>query len=184
VPSDQQFTRNVSAEIFVVCREFLAPKAIDPKFLDPKHVFKDLDVSTSLDKGIAGNNIQANVFQPDKKRRHREGYADNDYTLFKQIGVAEFIRASDPIAVLGAVNKMTLTTEEEKPYVFRSLPSTPSLFTHWSASWASLPLTSSDIKANLDDLKVLGKGDFKALLKWRSALREEVCYFLAHHLSI
>jgi AdoMet-dependent rRNA methyltransferase SPB1 len=26
----------------------------------------------------------------------------------------------------------------------------------------------------LDDLKVLGKGDFKALLKWRTALREEV----------
>ncbi|KAI0304938.1 Spb1 C-terminal domain-containing protein [Russula brevipes] len=148
-------SRNVSAEIFVVCREFLAPKAIDPKFLDPKHVFKDLDVSTSLDKGIAGNNTQANVFQPDKKRRHRDGYADNDYTLFKQIGVAEFIHASDPIAVLGAVNKMTLTTEEEKP-------------------WASFPLTSSDIKANLNDLKVLGKGDFKALLKWRSALREEL----------
>ncbi len=43
-------------------------------------------------------------------------------------------------------------------------------------SWASLPLTSEDIKANVDDLKVLGKGDFKALLKWRTALREEVCF--------
>jgi hypothetical protein len=30
--------------------------------------------------------------------------------------------------------------------------------------------------ANLDDLKVLGKGDFKALLKWRTALREDVCF--------
>jgi AdoMet-dependent rRNA methyltransferase SPB1 len=37
-----------------------------------------------------------------------------------------------------------------------------------------MPLTSLDVKANLDDLKVLGKGDFKALLKWRTALREEV----------
>lgn len=42
-------------------------------------------------------------------------------------------------------------------------------------SWALLPLTSSEVKANLNDLKVLGKGDFKALLKWRTALREEVC---------
>lgn len=42
-------------------------------------------------------------------------------------------------------------------------------------SWALLPLTSSDVKANLNDLKVLGKGDFKVLLKWRIALREEVC---------
>ncbi|KAI9445254.1 Spb1 C-terminal domain-containing protein [Lactarius indigo] len=148
-------SRNVSAEIFIVCREFLAPKAIDPKFLDPKHVFKDVDATLTLPNGTAANNVQANVFQPEKKRRHRDGYDDNDYTLFKQVGVAEFIHASDPIAVLGAVNKMTFTTEEEK-------------------SWALLPLTSSDVKANLDDLKVLGKGDFKVLLKWRTALREEL----------
>ncbi|KAH9175299.1 Spb1 C-terminal domain-containing protein [Lactarius sanguifluus] len=148
-------SRNVSAEIFIVCREFLAPKAIDPKFLDPKHVFKDVDATLTLPNGTAANNVQANVFQPEKKRRHRDGYDDNDYTLFKQVGVAEFIHASDPIAVLGAVNKMTFTTEEEK-------------------SWASLPLTSLDVKANLDDLKVLGKGDFKVLLKWRTALREEL----------
>ena len=172
---NQQFTRNVSAEIFVVCREFLAPKAIDPKFLDPKHVFKDLEASISLDKGAAVNDAQANVFQPDKKRRHRGGYADNDYTLFKQIGVAEFIHSPDPIAILGVVNKMNFTTEEEKPFVLQPLPCTFLLFTCLPTSWASLPLTSEDIKANLDDLKVLGKGDFKVLLKWRTALREEVC---------
>lgn len=33
--------------------------------------------------------------------------------------------------------------------------------------------TSEDVKANCSDLKVLGKGDFKILLKWRLALREE-----------
>lgn len=100
-----------------MCREFLAPKAIDPKFLDPKHVFKELDATSTLPNGTAANNAQANVFKPEKRRRHREGYNDNDYTLFKQVGVAEFINASDPIAVLGAVNKMTFTTEEEKSYV-------------------------------------------------------------------
>jgi len=78
-------------------------------------VFKDLDAT--LPQGTAANNAQANVFQPEKRRRHREGYNDNDYTLFKQVGVAEFIHASDPIAVLGAVNKMTFTTEEEKSCV-------------------------------------------------------------------
>src|SRR6267154_4659321 len=111
------YSRNVSAEIFVVCREFLAPKAIDPKFLDPKHVFKDLDAAALLEKGITGSNAQANVFQPDKKRRHRDGYADNNYTLFKKIGVAEFIHAPDPVTVLGTVNKMSFTTEEEMAYV-------------------------------------------------------------------
>lgn len=40
--------------------------------------------------------------------------------------------------------------------------------------WAALPITSADVKANCEDLKVLGKGDFKTLIKWRTALREEV----------
>ncbi|KAJ7103421.1 FtsJ-domain-containing protein [Mycena belliarum] len=150
-------SRNVSAEIFVVCRDFLAPKHIDPKFLDPKHVFKDLAAATAsgTDKGSSAQNIQANVFQPEKKRRKRDGYADGDYTLFKAISVAEFVRSPDPITVLGTVNKMTFVTEEEK-------------------EWYALEITTGDIKSNCDDLKVLGKGDFKALLKWRLALREEL----------
>jgi AdoMet-dependent rRNA methyltransferase SPB1 len=38
--------------------------------------------------------------------------------------------------------------------------------------------TTVDIQANCDDLKVLGKSDFKALLKWRATLREMVSSFL------
>jgi hypothetical protein len=41
-------------------------------------------------------------------------------------------------------------------------------------SWLRLKMTSEDVKKNCEDLKVLGKGDFKALLRWRSALRQEV----------
>lgn len=108
--------RNVSAEIFVVCRDFLAPTHIDPKFLDPKHVFKDIATSTAsgTDKGLASNNAQANVFQPEKKRRQRDGYADGDYTLFKKIPAGDFVRSLDPISLLGAVNKIDFETEEEK----------------------------------------------------------------------
>jgi AdoMet-dependent rRNA methyltransferase SPB1 len=96
-----------------------------------------------------------NVFQPGKKRRHRDGYEDGDYTLFKSKPVSEFIRSSDPITILGTINKMEFVSEEEK-------------------SWLKSDATTADVKANLDDLKVLGKGDFKALLKWRTAIREEV----------
>ncbi|KAI0715277.1 Spb1 C-terminal domain-containing protein [Earliella scabrosa] len=150
-------SRNVSAEIFVVCREFLAPKHIDPKFFDPRHVFKELTASVPADEqaGIMAKNAQANVFQPDKKRRQRDGYADGDYTLYKEAGAADFIRGPDPVAFLGTYNKITFKTDEEK-------------------EWLKLEITTSDVKANCEDLKVLGKGDFKALLRWRTALREEI----------
>lgn len=110
--------RNVSAEIFVVCRDFLAPKHIDPKFFDPKHVFKDISASLPAegDKGTSSKNYQANVFQPEKKRRNRDGYNDGDYILFKKAGAADFIRCLDPVAFLGSINKITFATEEEKQY--------------------------------------------------------------------
>ncbi|KZT05898.1 uncharacterized protein LAESUDRAFT_701311 [Laetiporus sulphureus 93-53] len=150
-------SRNVSAEIFVVCRDFLAPKHIDPKFFDPKDVFKDLSASLSATGGAGTSSAkhQANVFQPDKKRRHRDGYDDGDYILFKKTGAAEFIRCQDPVTFLGSFNKITFETEEEK-------------------EWLKLDVTSPDVTANCEDLKVLGKGDFKTLIKWRIALRQEL----------
>jgi AdoMet-dependent rRNA methyltransferase SPB1 len=40
--------------------------------------------------------------------------------------------------------------------------------------WLKSRHTTSDVIANCNDLKVLGKGDFKALMKWRLALRLEL----------
>jgi hypothetical protein len=159
--------RNVSAEIFVVCSNFLAPKVIDPKFLDPKHVFKAVSAlppapipSGSGDAPrIVLTPAAANVFQPGKKRRHRDGYDDGDYTLFKAASASDFLKTHDAITFLGTFNKIEFRSDEEK-------------------AWLKHELTSADIKSNFDDLKVLGKGDFKALLKWRSSMREEVIGFL------
>ncbi|KAJ3542705.1 hypothetical protein NM688_g5946 [Phlebia brevispora] len=149
-------SRNVSAEIFVVCRDFLAPKQIDPKFFDPKHVFKDLTMSAPAEGDqTAAANAQVNVFQPEKKRRKRDGYDEGDYTLFKKASAAEFIRCQDAVTFLGSVNKITFQTDEEK-------------------EWLQLDVTTPDVQANCEDLKVLGKGDFKTLMRWRTALREEI----------
>ncbi|KAG8817972.1 AdoMet-dependent rRNA methyltransferase spb1, partial [Serendipita sp. 399] len=163
-------SRNVSAEIFVVCREFHAPKYIDPKFLDPKHVFKDLaatrdnkddnDPSSKLlvDKSTSANNAHANVFMPEKKRRRRDGYDEGDYTLFRTLSAKDFIysSATDAVGLLGTTNRITFESEEEK-------------------RWKKLKdITSADVLASCEDLKVLGKGDFKGLMKWRTTLREEI----------
>ncbi|KAI9470975.1 MAG: Spb1 C-terminal domain-containing protein [Benjaminiella poitrasii] len=139
-------SRNVSAEIFVVCRDFIAPKKIDPRILDPKSVFSDV--------GAEEHKKMTDIFKPEKKNRHRDGYEDGDYTLHRKTDVMEFVRSQDPINVLGSYNQFTWDSDESRELLKRDI-------------------TTEDIKVNCEDLKVLGKGDFKALLKWRATIREE-----------
>ncbi|CAO1634023.1 unnamed protein product [Parajaminaea phylloscopi] len=167
-------SRNVSAEIFVVCQEFKAPRRIDPKFLDPQHVFKDLDpvaataaggpggaeggpgaVADDAMKGTSAANVHANVFEPEKKRRKREGYEEGNYTLHKSIAAHEFVSGADAVSMLGTYNEITFKDAADKE-----------LLKHHE--------TTDDIKANCEDLKVLGRKDFRNLMRWRLALREHL----------
>lgn len=67
-------------------------------------------------EGPSVNDTQANVFHPEKKRRHRSGYADGDYTLYHTVPVTKFIESPEPIAILGTYNKISFETDEEKEY--------------------------------------------------------------------
>jgi AdoMet-dependent rRNA methyltransferase SPB1 len=144
-------SRNVSAEIFVVCRGFKAPKRIDPKFLDPKHVFAELQDATP--------NNEARVFNPEKKKRKREGYEEGDYTQFKEIPVTEFINTTDPIAILGTYNKLSF---DQAPGGDLAL-----------ATLNRLEETTDEIRTCCEDLKILGKKEFRNLLRWRLKVREK-----------
>ncbi|KAJ2028142.1 AdoMet-dependent rRNA methyltransferase spb1, partial [Coemansia sp. S610] len=140
-------SRNVSAEIFVVCQDYIAPKSIDPRFLDAKYVFEDLVLNKAQ--------TSTDIFAPDakKKKRHREGYEDGDYTLHKSIDAMEFVKSRDPAGTLGGANLMTFDTDEAR-------------------NVAKLPETTEDILLACKDLRVLGKKDFRLLMKWRAGLRE------------
>lgn len=48
--------------------------------------------------------------------------------------------------------------------------------------WLQLDITTPEVQASCEDLKVLGKGDFKNLLRWRTALRQEVSGTVLFHL--
>lgn len=144
-------SRGVSAEIFVVCRGFKAPKRLDPKFLDPKHVFAELADPTP--------NNEAKVFDPERKKRKREGYEEGNYTQFKEIPVTEFINTTDPIAILGEYNKLSFDQPPGGDLALSTLN--------------RLEETTEEIRICCQDLKLLGKKEFRNLLRWRLKVREK-----------
>lgn len=143
-------SRTVSAEIFVVCRGFKAPKKIDPKFLDPRSVFAELSDPTP--------NNEAKVFNPEKKKRRREGYEEGDYIQFKEAPASEFIQTTDPIAMLGSLNKLSFEQKDNGDIALVALD--------------RLPETTEDIRNCCKDLKVLGRKEFRTLLRWRLKARD------------
>jgi len=147
-------SRNVSAEIFVVCRGFKAPKRIDPKFLDPRSVFAELSDPTP--------NNEAKVFNPEIKKRKRDGYEEGNWTQFKEVPASEFIQTTDPIAILGSLNRLSF---EQPPNGDVAL-----------AALDKLPETTKEIRDCCNDLRVLGRKEFRNLLKWRLKVREKFGY--------
>ena len=147
-------SRNVSAEIFVVCRGYKAPKRIDPKFLDPRAVFAELGNPTP--------NNEAKVFDPEKqsKKRKREGYEEGNYIQFKVASVVDFIQTTDPIAILGTMNKLSF---DQQPGGNGDLA---------LKTLEMLPETTQEIRDCSADLKVLGRKEFRVLLRWRLKVRD------------
>ena len=143
-------SRNVSAEIFVVCRAFKAPKRIDPRLLDPRSVFAELADPTP--------NNEAKVFNPTKKKRKREGYEEGDYVQFKEAPASEFVQTMDPIAMLGSYSKFSFDQASNGNVALAAL--------------VQLPETTNDVKNCCADLKVLGRKEFRLLLRWRLKARE------------
>ena len=98
------------------------------------------------------------MFKPEQKKRKREGYEEGDWTQFKEAPVSEFIQTTDPIAMLGSLNKLSF---EQKPNGDIAI-----------ATIDKLPETTKEVRLCCQDLKVLGRADFKRLLRWRLKVRE------------
>ncbi|XP_022763245.1 putative rRNA methyltransferase isoform X2 [Durio zibethinus] len=137
-------SRSASAEIYVLGLRYKAPAKIDPRLLDVKHLFQG---------SIEPQKKVIDVLRVSKQKRHRDGYEDGE-TISKKVSTgADFIWSDSPLEILGSVTSITF----EDP--------------------ASLPIkghssTTDEVKALCDDLRVLGKQDFKYLLKWRMQLRK------------
>ena len=140
-------SRNVSAEIFVVCKGFKAPKRLDPRLLDPKEVFEELPDGQQ--------NMESKIYNPEKKVRKRQGYEEGDNLLYHETSILDFVRTEDPISMLGEMNKFTIDENDHEWKILKKLKQ-----------------TTDEFRSCIEDLKVLGKKDFKMILRWRKIARE------------
>ena len=85
-------SRGTSAEIYVVCSGYLAPTKIDPRLLDAKHLFAD----------VQGDVQPVDVTKEGKRKRNRSGYEDGASTLYKECTAEAFILNEKPGEMLGS----------------------------------------------------------------------------------
>jgi len=184
-------SRSQSAEIFLVCTGYLDPTSIDPKMLDPKSVFEQVDgAATGGGDGIQNTGGKVTIFHKKfaDKKKSRQGY-DMDTMDFamRNIGsVCDFVESS------GSAYGSSIGTDEKDPIQMLSFCTGLSFTCHLckekeerkrkEEDYSDIPdcncefylnhrLTTTEIKACVSDLKVLNKGDFKGLLTWREKMK-------------
>ncbi|XP_005187980.2 pre-rRNA 2'-O-ribose RNA methyltransferase FTSJ3 [Musca domestica] len=137
-------SRKESAEIFVVCQGYLAPDRIDPKLLDPKYVFEELDLE-------GGKKVS--LLHPEKQKRIKaEGYTESDIALRNDLPATEFMKSENGLAALQGIGSITIDDKRI----------------------AEHPKTTAEILECCKDIKVLGRKDIKGLLAWWKAIKDEL----------
>lgn len=138
-----QASRTESAEIFVVCQHYLAPDKLDPRFVDAKYVFEELEIEPK--------NNKMSVYHPEKvKKAKAEGYPENNYTLYNKLPVSDFIARDNPVDALQYASEIIFDDD--------------AVATH--------PKTTLEVKECCKDIKVLGRKDFRLLMSWWKAMKE------------
>lgn len=145
-------SRTTSAEIFVVCQHYLAPKHIDPKLLDPRHVFMTRAQDSQENAEI--NSLKQLV--PAKEKKAAAGYSEErGMALFQKATIAEFINAANPYQFLVDNNQLTADDPE-------------------SQQMLQLEGPIKDFEEFCEDLRLLGRSEFQKLLKWRQRVQRHL----------
>lgn len=139
-------SRSQSAEIFLVGMKYLAPTNIDPKLLDPNHVFKEVANDPDGPKTVDVMHKKYDLHN----KKSRTGYEDvtGGVLLSKTCTVTDFVKSKDAVRLLTDKNSFVFTDECKALYLDQ-------------------PATTEEVQICFQDLRVLGRLDFKKLLKWR-----------------
>jgi AdoMet-dependent rRNA methyltransferase SPB1 len=148
-PESSRFT---SAEIFVVCLGFKAPRKVDPKFFNPKEVFADLVPDKPMKKEQALTELSRDF---EKKKKKAVGYDVPGLLLFKSIPISDFVASESPEMVVRDYNEITFAQDGSEERFRTSAHTTPVVL------------------EACKDLKSIGLWTAKKLLQWQSKLRRE-----------
>lgn len=107
-----------------------------------------------------------------KQKRHRDGYADGVSTSHAVTSAAAFILSESPIEMLGQFTKFQLEAPGAATPSTGVTPADSPPVAEISAAIRQHPSTTSEIRALCDDLQVLGRSEFKQLLKWRLDIKK------------
>eukprot|EP00977_Amphora_coffeiformis_P014630 scaffold4138_cov132-Amphora_coffeaeformis.AAC.3 len=89
-------SRQQSAEIFLIAEKYKAPSKLDPRLLDPKHIFEAVDgQTTGADGGVGAVSVMSKKWDSKLKQRRRQGYDMEhlDATMRHVEPVVEFVKA-------------------------------------------------------------------------------------------
>ena len=115
-----------------------------------------------------------------KKHRHRTGYAEGVSMIARTVTAVEFVRSSDPMPMLGSVTAIHLKPPAggadggEEEAADGEEGEGPGRMSGEEASEVILehPDTDAEVRALCADVQVLGRSEFKQLLRWRMKIRK------------
>lgn len=142
-------SRAVSAEVFVVCRSYLAPRKVDPSFFDPKSVFSLEEQEENLD--ASGQHIPSVLSKKALKNRKAMGYEDGLSLVTKRVSASDFIANKEPLSLLSVATEIYFDLENENSR---------------DAEIRKFHATTPELVELMKDLKILGKAEFKQILRW------------------
>lgn len=138
-------SRMESAEIFVVCAGYQAPKKLDPEMFNPQKVFREVEEEKIVSASGALVTPKSNVPQ---------GYDEFATISHRVSSFTDFIEASDPKAFLKMQHELRFTTEEDK-------------------RWLKSKSSRKELVFLCSDLQQVGEADRRRLLRWREQLLRE-----------
>ena len=149
----------------MVCLGYKAPAKIDHRLLEAKHLFQEV---AEAPKPMGPEALlKAKI----KQKRHREGYEEGISTSHRPMSAVEFLVSTTPVELLGRATKFEL----EGPGAEVVGEGGEGLNVKAIAEGIRGSVaTHGEVRHLCGDLQVLGRNEFKQLLKWRLQLLKEM----------